>query len=134
MKDNIALIQRVYDAFNKKNYGAVLETFDPKMVWIAADSSPLADRSPYRGLDAVREGVFDRIAAGFEQLTVVSNEILDAGDKVVALGYYHGQLKGKKSPFQAQVAHVWTIHHGRIVKFQQYMDTHRMSEVIASPE
>jgi ketosteroid isomerase-like protein len=125
---NIDVINRIYEAFGKGNIPAVLELFDPAIEWIAADNSPLADRSPYRGLTAVREGVFLRIAAAFERMEIRVDELLDAGDKVVMLGFYNGVRKANGRHFQAQVAHVWTIAAGKAVKFQQYTDTYQLAE------
>ena len=68
--ENLNTIRKVYAAFGAGDYAAVLSYFDPELEWFAADSSPLADKSPYRGLEAVRTGFFDRIAASFERLEV----------------------------------------------------------------
>lgn len=130
---NIELIQRVYAAFNRADIPAVLDEFSPNVRWIAADHSPLADHSPYCGLAAVREGVFLRISQNFERLTVRVDEIFAAEDRVVALGYYDGLLKSKAKSFQAQVAHLWTIAAGKVVKFQQYVDTHQLAEAAKAP-
>jgi ketosteroid isomerase-like protein len=127
---NAQVIQKVYEAFNRKDYSTVLESFDRDMEWYAAEHSPLADQSPYRGLDQIRKGVFDRIQAGFEYLTVQTDEMISAENKVVALGYYHGLLKGKEKPFRAQLAHVWTIREDRIIKFQQYLDTYQVAQAV----
>jgi ketosteroid isomerase-like protein len=127
-QENINVINRVYEAFGRRDFEAVLEDFDPTIVWIAAVNSPLADRSPYRGLDEVRERVFTRIAAGFERLTVRVDEIFGADDKVVALGFYDGVYKANGKRFQAQVAHIWTLANGKAVKFQQYVDTYQLAE------
>ncbi|MGH7783068.1 MAG: nuclear transport factor 2 family protein, partial [Candidatus Binatia bacterium] len=87
-------------------------------------NSPFADRSPYHGIMEVRSGIFERLTAGFENLVFDTDEIFECeGGRVVALGYYHGQFRGKNKDFKAQVAHIWTFTEGRIVKFQQYLDT-----------
>lgn len=125
---NINLIQQVYDAFNQRNFDAVLERFSPAIEWIAAVNSPLADRSPYRGLNDVREGVFLRIAAGFERLAVNADEVFAAGDKVVVLGFYDGLRKGNSKPVRAQLAHIWTLTEGQVIKFQQYVDTYQLAQ------
>jgi hypothetical protein len=53
------------------------------------------DQNPYHGVPAIRSGVFERIAAGFEKLVVVPDEIFEAdGGRVVVLGYYHGKFSG----------------------------------------
>lgn len=127
-QENINVINKIYGAFGRRDYAAVLEHFGPTFEWIAAVNSPLADRSPYRGLDEVREGVFARIAAGFERLTVKVDEIFSAGDKVIALGFYDGVYKPNGKQFQAQVAHIWTLANGKAVKFQQYVDTYQLAQ------
>jgi uncharacterized protein len=127
-QENIIVINKIYEEFGQRNFDAVLEHFAPTFEWIAADNSPLADRSPYRGLDAVREGVMMRIAAGFARLTVKIDEIFGADDKVVVLGYYDGVRKANGKWFQAQVAHIWTLADGKAVKFQQYVDTYQLAE------
>jgi len=129
-QENVKIINSLYQAFNQGNYPAVLELFDSAFEWVAADNSPLADRSPYRGLNEVREGVFMRIAAGFERLTIRVDELFAAGDKVVMLGYYDGVPKATGKQFQAQVAHIWTIASGKAVKFQQYTDTYQLAESV----
>jgi len=127
-EENISVINRIYEAFGQRDFAAVLDLFGPTFEWVAAVNSPLADRSPYRGLDEVREGVFMRIAAGFVSLTVRVDEIFGAGDKVIALGFYDGVYKANGKRFQAQVAHIWTLANGKAVKFQQYVDTYQLAE------
>jgi len=127
-QENITIINSIYEAFGKRDFAAALNMFGPTIEWVAAVNSPLADRSPYRGLDEVHEGVFMRIAAGFDRLTVKVDEIFGAGDKVVALGFYDGVYKANGKRFQAQVAHIWTLANGKAVKFQQYVDTHQLAE------
>jgi len=125
---NISVINGIYEAFGQRDFAAVLDMFGPTIEWIAAVNSPLADRSPYRGLDEVREGPLMRIAANFGSLLVRVDEIFSAGDKVVALGFYDGVYKTNGKRFQAQVAHIWTIADGKAVKFQQYVDTYQLAE------
>src|SRR4030095_8125954 len=127
-KENLNTIRKVYAAFAAGDYAAVLSYFDPELEWFAADNSPLADKSPYRGLEAVRTGVFDRIAASFERLEVRVDEMFDAADRVVVLGYYDGTYRGTSLPAKSQVAHIWTLSNGRPVRFQQYVDTVRIAE------
>jgi ketosteroid isomerase-like protein len=95
------------------------------IVWMVADNSPLADRSPYHGIAEVRSGVFERLTAGFDKLVFDAGEIFECngGERVVALGYYYFRFHGQAEERKAQVAHVWTIRDGRAVKFQQYLDT-----------
>jgi len=94
----------------------------------SADSSPLSDKSPYHGIDAIREGVFGRIAAGYEKLTIRIDEIFAADNKVVVLGYYDGIPRSNGKQSFTQLAHIWTLTSGKPVKFQQYIDTYKVAE------
>ena len=118
------LIQKLYESFAARDYEAVMSHFADDFEWIAADNSPLGDLSPYHGVDSIRSGVFERIAAGFEKLVVDADEIFAAdGGRVVVLGYYNGKFRGAENEFRTQVAHIWTVKDGRATKFQQYLDT-----------
>ncbi|MCI0665657.1 MAG: nuclear transport factor 2 family protein [Acidobacteria bacterium] len=127
-QENIKIVKDIYKSFEQGDIPAVFNLFYPAIEWIAAENSPAAEGSPYHGLDEVREGVFMRIATGFEGFTIKVDELLDAGDKIVMLGYYLGVRKATGKQFKAQVAHIWTIADGKAVKFQQYTDTYQLAE------
>ena len=68
-------------------------------------------------------GVFARIAADWDGFEAVPEELLDAGDTVVALGRYRGTCKATGGKINAQMVHVWRIADGKATAFQQYADT-----------
>jgi len=123
--NTIADIETLYALLGERDYEAVMSYLTDDIVWIVADNSPFADRSPYHGIAEVRSGIFDRLAAGFDKLVFDADEIFECGggERVVALGYYYFRFHGQVVERKAQVAHVWTIRDGRAVKFQQYLDT-----------
>lgn len=122
------MVKGIYKAFGEGDIPAVFELFDPAIEWIAAENSPAAAGSPYHGLNEVREGVFMLIGADFPGMAISVDELFDAGDKIVMLGYYIGARKATGKQFRAQVAHIWTIAAGKVVKFQQYTDTYQLAE------
>jgi ketosteroid isomerase-like protein len=123
--NTIADIETLYALLGERDYEAVMSYLTDDIVWIVADNSPFADRSPYHGIAEVRSGIFDRLTAGFDKLVFDADEIFECsgGERVVALGYYYFRFHGQAEERKAQVAHVWTIRDGRAVKFQQYLDT-----------
>ena len=131
-ENNKAIIDEIYVAFNSRNYENILSDFTEDFEWIAAENSPLADLSPYHGVNAIREGVFERIAAGFDSLTVEADEIFEGEGRVVVLGYYHGKFRGKTDEFRTQVAHIWTVRDGKATRFQQYVDTLKIARDASS--
>ena len=122
-KENVALVQGIYDAFASGNVPAVLGAMSPDIVWNEAENFPLADRNPYVGPDAILQGVFARLAGDWDGFAVAADELLDAGDTVIALGRYHGSCKATGRPIRAQMVHVWRLADGKATAFQQYTDT-----------
>src|SRR4029453_8893861 len=64
--NTIADIETLYARLGERDYEAVMSYLADDIVWIVADNSPLAGRSPYHGIAEVRSGVFERLTAGFE--------------------------------------------------------------------
>ena len=122
-KTNVEAIQGIYDAFARGDVGAVLSAMAPQMVWNEAENHPYADGNPYVGPDAILHGVFARLGTEWDGFGVVIDEILNAGDKIVALGRYRGTCKKTGTSIHAQVVHVWTVENGKAASFQQYTDT-----------
>lgn len=129
-KENIDLIRGVYDSFAAGDIDAVLGAMSPDVVWNEANNFPYADGNPYRGPQAVLEGVFTRCATEWDGFAVEIDEILDAGETVVALGHYLGSYKVTGKPQRTQIAHVWRLDQGRVVGFQQHADTLHVAQVI----
>ena len=129
-QENVALIRGVYDGFAAGDVGAVLGAMSPDIVWNEAENFPYADGNPYVGPRAIAEGVFARCIGEWDGFTVQVDEILDAGDTVVALGRYTGTCKATGTPISAQLAHVWRVADGKIVRFQQYTDTLQVTEAM----
>ena len=122
-QENVALIRGIYDGFAAGDVGAVLGAMSPDIVWNEAENFPYADGNPYVGPQAVAEGVFARCIGEWDGFAVNVEEILDAGDTIVALGRYGGNCKATGKAMNAQMVHVWRIAEGKAVAFQQYVDT-----------
>lgn len=120
---NVAVVQGVYAAFAKGDIPAVLAAMAQDIVWNEAENFPYADRNPYVGPEAVLNGVFARLGGEWNGFSATPDEIIDAGDTVVALGRYGGAPKATGTNVDAQFVHVWRLRSGKLVGFQQYTDT-----------
>jgi ketosteroid isomerase-like protein len=119
----VQAVQALYKAFATGDIGTVLGALSPDIVWNEAENFPYADGNPYHGPQAVAAGVFARLGGEWEGFTVHVEEILDAGDVIVARGRYRGIFKKTGKGIDAQMAHIWTVADGKFVKFQQHVDT-----------
>ncbi len=122
-QENVAVVRGIYDAFAAGDVPAVLGAMRPDMVWNEAENFPLADRNPYVGHDAIVQGVFVRLGEQWDSFAVEVDELLDAGEAVVALGHYRGTHRATGKPIRAQLVHVWRLEGGQATRFQQYTDT-----------
>ncbi len=54
----------------------------------------------------------------------------DAGDNVIAQGFYHGTYRATGKSFSASFAHIYTLRGGKIVKFVQIVDSAKVLEAM----
>jgi ketosteroid isomerase-like protein len=71
-----------------------------------------------------------KLAEEWDGFTVHPGTYHDAGDVVVVEARYSGKYKATGKDIDAQVCHAWTIKGGKVTKFQQYMDTAHMQDVM----
>jgi ketosteroid isomerase-like protein len=116
-------IKAAYAAFGRNDPTVLFAAMDSDIKWNEAEGSPLADRNPYVGPQAVGEGVFARMLAAIDSFTAVPSTFIDGGDHVVVLGRYRGTMKNGGTPLDAPFCHVYRFHGEKAVMFQQYTDT-----------
>ncbi|HET9882508.1 MAG TPA: nuclear transport factor 2 family protein [Candidatus Binatia bacterium] len=130
-QENMTVIRGMYESFSKGDVTSVLGQMHQHIEWREAENFIYADRNPYRGPQAVLEGVFMRLASEWADFKVMPEEWLDAGNHIVVLGTYSGRHKESSREVRAQFAHIWGVTHGRVVRFQQYTDTKQFADAIA---
>jgi uncharacterized protein len=121
---NGEVIQRLYDAFARGDISAALAEMHGVIEWNEAENFIYADRNPYRSPAAVADGVFGRLVADWEDYKATATTILEADDDtVVGLGRSTGTNRATGKPLDAQFAHIWKLEQGKVIGFQQYIDT-----------
>jgi uncharacterized protein len=54
------------------------------------------------------------------------DEIIDAGEHLVAVGHSRGRVKASGQAFEVAIVHVWTMRQGKALRFENYIDTPKM--------
>ena len=126
---NAEIVRGIYSAFATGDIPAVLGAMSADITWNEADDFPYADGNPYRGPQAVLEGVFARIGGEWDGFGADIVELLDCGDTVVALGRYSGTYKATGKAQDTQFVHVWRFADGKATGFQQYANTLHVAQV-----
>jgi hypothetical protein len=124
---NKQIIQGAYQAFSEGDVPKVLAAMDDKIEWTEADGFPL--HGTYVGPQAVVDGVFMRLSEIGDEFAVVPSQFVAEDDTVVSTGTYSWKQRATGKQAEVQYAHVWTLRDGKIITFQQHVDTLKVKEL-----
>jgi ketosteroid isomerase-like protein len=130
MADSVATIRSIYEAFGRGDVQAVLGLMSEKVEWNEAEHFPYWTGGPFVGPQAVLNGVFARIGQDFDGFKVEVGRLVGCGDTVLSEGRYRGTVKATGKRLDVQMAHVWDVRDGKVVRFQQYVDTWQVAQTI----
>jgi len=120
MSTNLEIVKAGYE----QGPDALLAALAPDVEWTEAAGFPYA--GTYRGVDEIVKNVFSRLASEWEGFRPDVEAFHDAGDTIIARGFYRGTYKKTNRPMAASFAHVWILQDGRIVRFVQYVDSRKV--------
>ena len=127
---NVQIMRDLYDAFGRGDMPTVLGAMDPGIEWYEAEGNPYEPSGkPWRGVDAVVQNLFRKLATEWDGFTAHPGEFHDAGSVVVVEARYTGTYKPTGKKLDAQVCHVWKMRDGKIMSFRQYTDTAQWQDV-----
>jgi ketosteroid isomerase-like protein len=130
MASSLELVQSLYDAFAKVDVPTVLAAMDEQIEWHEAEHWAYWTGGPYIGPQAVLEGVFAPLGRDFDGFHVDIRRLVGCGDTVLAELRYRGTVKRTGKALDLQVAHVWDLRNGMVVRWQQYVDTWQAAQVM----
>jgi hypothetical protein len=128
--DHRHIVERFYRMYARKDLAAALELLDPQVEMHAAENFIYASASPYVGPEAIRQGIFARVEAEWDGFSAEYEEILGAGEVVIARGRYRGTFKATGTSINAEFVHVFRFKEGRIAVWQSYTDTAQFKEAV----
>ena len=131
--NNVQLAKDIYAAFGRGDIPTVLAAFHPEIEWRQAEGNPYkVDGAAWVGPQAVLEQLFMRLGSEWEGFTVTVRTVHDAGEHVVTEGRYTGLYKPTGKSVDAQMCHVLRFRGGKLLSFQQYVDTGQLQTVMAT--
>lgn len=129
--DNVGLLKNLYDAFGRGDIPTVLEAMSTDIRWHQAESNPYRPSGEaWVGPDAVLNNLFMRIGTEWDGFTVHPKSFHDADGSVIVEIRYSGTYKPTGKSLDAQACHVWDIKNGKVTRFQQYVDTAKLHDVM----
>jgi hypothetical protein len=127
--ENVEIVRRAFEAFNAGDRAAAVELLDGDVVWHLPPNFP--DAQAWHGRDAVVEGLAT-VTGSWDEFRVEVHELIDAGDRVVALVRFHGRatLTGLDLGGVSVDGQVWTLRDGKVVGVQMYNGSSEALEAV----
>ena len=131
--DNVRLMKNLYDAFGRGDIPSVLGAMSPGIRWYQAEGNPYRPTGEaWVGPDAVLNNLFVKLGGEWDGFTVHPKSFHDAGDSVIVEGRYTGTYKPTGNSMDTQMCHVWDVKGGKVTRFQQYVDTAKLHQVMTA--
>ncbi len=128
---SVQLAKSLYEAFARGDVETVVAALDQDIEWYEAEGNPWHPGHAFVGPQQVVEHVFARIGAEYEDFRIHPARFLGDGDTVVVEARYTAaQHRATGKPLDVQVAHVWDLRDGTVIRFQQYVDTRALADVM----
>ncbi len=128
---NAEILKNTYDAFVRGDIPTVLGAMSPDIRWHEAESHPYnPSGDAWVGPEAVLNNLFIRLGSEWDHFGLHTKAFHDAGDTVIVEARYSGVYKATGRRLDAQVCHVWDFRNGKATRFQQYVDTKKMNDVM----
>jgi len=117
--DHVERVRAIYAGWARGDFAAGTEHYDPNVLLVLQPEFP--DAGTYLGLDAIR-AYMRHFLAGFEGVTIAAEELVAAGDSVVAR--IRQQATGPRSgvPVAMGYYQVWTFRGGSVVRIESIRD------------
>ncbi len=126
---NLEIIKSTYEGKTSEENGRNLARYVAEdITWTEAKGFPYA--GTYVGLENVTQNVFSRLGSEWIDYKFTPEDYIASEDKVVAYGTYTGTYKLTGKPFEARVAHIWKLKDGKIINFEQFVDSLPVNNVM----
>ena len=133
-QENVAIVRRVSDAYNRRDVGAMLDELHPEIEWYPWLQVQLGGGATlYRGHQGVRDGIRDGEEA-FAEIQAEQSEIRDLGERVIAIG--HLRARGKESGAITESALAWIVefNSGKVIRVREYLDPQEALDAVGLSE
>lgn len=125
---NLRACRAGYEAFARRDAAAVLAFLAPD---IEIRQTPLLPwGGVHHGIDGVRTFLARLTGAIDSQVEI--ERMVAAEDRVVMVGRTRGTVRATGRRFDIPAVHVWTLADGRAVRWEAYVDTPAMLNVLES--
>ena len=116
-QENVELVRRVLDAFNRRDEEGMLADLHPEAEWVnPPDAVEPGIRSGHEEFARAIQAVTDT----FEDTHVEFHEAVDAGDQVVVVAKLRGRGRESGVDFEVWLSYVFTFRDGKTARVEWF--------------
>jgi ketosteroid isomerase-like protein len=130
-QENVELLRPVYDRWAEGDFRAGRELLDADITTVWAQDFPTA--GTYHGLDGHAAAMREWLSA-WTDLKLEAERFVDAGDSVVVPFVVRACGRESGAEVDRRWAHVWTLHDGRVVRFEVHLETREALKAVGLAE
>jgi ketosteroid isomerase-like protein len=116
---NVEIVRRVSDAFAAGDLDTVIALVSPEIEWDFSHVDTWLEEQVYHGYDGIAE-FFSKWLGEWDDYRFEVEDIIDAGDRVVAIVRDEGRGKSSGIKLERRHAEVWTVHDGKVIRIEPY--------------
>jgi ketosteroid isomerase-like protein len=134
-RENVELVRKIYDAAARRDDTTPFDIYSEDIVWDVSRmrTAFLYTRPIYQGHEGVRQLWREGLAA-FGEIDMDPEELVDAGDQIVAVVHERQIGRASGAPVEGAHAAVWTLAEGRITRVELFDDRAQALEAVGLSE
>lgn len=129
--DSLAVVKRFYEAFAKRDDATLLTLIANDAEWTAYGPSEIPFAGIWKGR-AELEKYYEAVRGTLDVHVYQPREFIAGGDTVVVLGWVEATVKPTGKPFTSHFSHVYSVHHGHITSYRNFLDTATLVDALRS--
>ena len=118
-QENVELVRRAFDAFNRRDADALLSCFHADAEWRPAFAPGGMEGRTYVGHDGILKWLAE-VSESWEKFELRDFNARPAGARVVVLGHIHARGRASGVEIDQGLGQVWEIEQGKAVRTTAY--------------
>jgi ketosteroid isomerase-like protein len=130
-QENVEIVRRIIDTFNRDGIEAALTDFDPEIEWLGPPE--WLEESLYKGHDGMRK-IASSWGENFEEYRLDIDRLIDLGDEVLVLLTQRGRVKGSVDTIEQPLGYEWRVVNGKTTRVQVHFSWEAALEAVGLSE
>ena len=126
-RENPELVARAYDAWNRRDFAAVMSLVHPDVVLVQDAAIPGAE--VVQGRDELGRWL-QAFADTWEDFRLTAERIVEVGDRVAVVVRVEAKGKGSGIELDARVGHLVSVVDGTVLRWQTFNDPEEALEAV----